>query len=90
MSGTDVREIVIKALDRAAGLLTEPGTARLVMTGGDLDLAGLELDSLTNLELIMEIEDIFGIELDAEIVAAQQTLNALVAHIGSHLEQDAV
>ena len=80
-----IRDTVIRALDRATGLLNVPETARMVMGGGDLAFDTLELDSLTNLEMIMEIEDSLGIELNADEVAAHATLSALVAYITSQI-----
>ena len=41
----------------------------------------LELDSLSTLEMLMEIEEAVGIELDPELLPELVTLDALVEHI---------
>lgn len=81
MVNDHVRSVVISALDKAAGLLDRPIYARDVLAGRDVDLGGLDLDSLTIFEIVMELEDNLGLELDAEHVARQPTLSALVAFL---------
>ena len=53
----DVRDTVIRALDRSSGLLSDPELARLALGGHDLDLARLELDSLGRFEVMMQLEE---------------------------------
>jgi acyl carrier protein len=75
---TSTREIVIAALHRSIGLLNDPVLAPRVLAGDDLPFSALEMDSLDLFEVIMEIEDRMGLELDADDVAAQPGLVALV------------
>ena len=64
------------------GLLNEPAYARLRQEPErDLVFADLELDSLSTLEMLMEIEEAVGIELDPELLPELVTLDALVEHI---------
>ena len=65
-----------------SGLLNEPAYARLRQEPErDLVFADLELDSLSTLEMLMEIEEAVGIELDPELLPELVTLDALVEHI---------
>jgi acyl carrier protein len=72
------RDIVIAALHKSIGLLNDPGHAPAVLAGKDLEFSRIEIDSLDLFEVIMEIEDRMGLELDADDVAAQPSLHALV------------
>jgi acyl carrier protein len=85
---TDTRMVVIRALDKATGVLNMPAIARGLMAGGDLRFDELDLDSLTNLEMIMEIEDSLGLELDADKVARHPTLDTLVAWLEAQVAAD--
>ena len=77
-----IRLLAIEALHRSIGLLNEPVYARLRQEPErDLVFADLELDSLSTLEMLMEIEEAVGIELDPELLPELVTLDALVEHI---------
>lgn len=77
-----IRLLAIEALHRSIGLLNEPAYARLRQEPErDLVFADLELDSLSTLEMLMEIEEAVGIELDPELLPELVTLDALVEHI---------
>ena len=53
-----IRLLAIEALHRSIGLLNEPAYARLRQEPErDLAFADLELDSLSTLEMLMEIEE---------------------------------
>jgi hypothetical protein len=75
------RDIVIASLHKTAGILNDPRHARLLMAGQDVALAEIEMDSLDLFEVIMEIEDRLGLQLDADDVASQPSLHALVAFL---------
>lgn len=77
----DTRSTVVAALQKTVGLMNNPVVAPQVLAGEDIDLAQVDLDSLGLFEVIMEIEDRLGLQLDADDVAAQPTLNALVAYL---------
>lgn len=85
-----IRDVVIRALDKATGVMNRPDMARGLMNGGDLHFEELELDSLTNLEMIMEIEDSLGLELNADEVTQHQSLNALVGWLGGKVAANAI
>lgn len=77
-----IRMLAIDALHRSIGLLNEPAYARLRQEPErDLAFADLELDSLSTLEVLMEIEEAVGIELDPKLLPELVTLNGLVEHI---------
>ncbi len=49
---------------------------------GESDLqADLEADSLDVMEIVMEIEDIYGIEVDDDDIVKMKTLDDIVAYI---------
>ena len=80
MTGT-LRDVVIKAVDRATGVMNVPATARLLMAGQDLAFDTLDIDSLSLLEIVMQLEDALGVELDADEVAAQGSVDGLVTFL---------
>jgi Phosphopantetheine attachment site len=73
-----IRTVVIAALDRVAGVMNIPATARALMAGQDMAFCDVEIDSLSYLEIVMQIEDALGVELDADEVAAQGSVDGLV------------
>ncbi|MEO8243415.1 MAG: acyl carrier protein [bacterium] len=77
------RDIVVAALHKSIGLLNDPIHAPQILAGHDLEFSEIELDSLDLFEVIMEIEDRMGLELDADDVAAQPSLHALVAFLNA-------
>lgn len=77
------RAVVVAALQKTMGLMNNPAVAPLVLAGKDIDLSQIDLDSLDLFEVIMEIEDRLGLQLDADDVAGQPTLHALVVYLDS-------
>lgn len=75
------RDIVVAALHKSIGLLHDPRHGPIVLSGKDLEFSQVEIDSLDLFEVIMEIEDQMGLMLDADDVAAQPSLDALVAFL---------
>lgn len=73
-----VRAEVIRALDAVTGILNQPDVAHRLMAGDDVAFADLDLDSLSTLEMIMQIEDRFGVELDVDMVSQQVSVDGLV------------
>jgi acyl carrier protein len=86
---TELRDIAVRALHRATGLLNDPHRAREVMAGRNVDFDGLDMDSLSLFEVIMELEDRLGIELDANDVAELADLDALLAFLSAQTPADA-
>lgn len=78
---TDVRALVIDALDQAAGVRTNAVFARAIAAGEDVPLSSIDVDSLSRFEAIMQIEDELGIEIDDDEMMEQGTLNGLVAYL---------
>ncbi|AZL59566.1 hypothetical protein EI545_12410 [Tabrizicola piscis] len=74
----NVRPAVIAALDKTSGLLDRPSLASLALSGGDFDLSELDIDSLATYEIIMQLEDEFGIDLPPASIASTTTLCDLV------------
>lgn len=77
----NLRDVVVAALNKATGLLNTPEHARILLSGGDLRFDKIEMDSLTLFEVIMDIETRLGIELDADQVAATESVDGLVAFL---------
>ena len=80
-----VREVVIGALHKATGVLNTPERARALLSGEDLAFSEIDMDSLSLFEVIMEVEDRFGIELDADLVAGHEGVDAFVAYLKTRL-----
>lgn len=81
-----IRAVVIAALDKAIGVLNTPATARALMGGQDLAFDAVEIDSLSLMEMVMQIEDVLGVELDADEVVAQQSVDGLVAYLKKRID----
>jgi acyl carrier protein len=77
----DLRRLVIAALDKATGIMNMPARARVLMAGQDMAFDTMEIDSLSFLEIVMQIEDALGVELDADEVAAQGSVDGLVHYL---------
>lgn len=84
-AGRDVSGFVLGALDRVAPVLQSPERMRALGQGGDFALDDLELDSLSRFEVMMQIEDALGIELDDDDFAGVTTFRALVAMVESRV-----
>ncbi len=80
---TVCRDIVIEALNKATGILNEPEMARRILGGGDVRFDEMEIDSLSLFEVIMEVEERLGIELDADLVAAQPSIDAFAGYLAA-------
>ncbi len=81
----DIRASVVGALDKCTGALNVPDHARPMLTGQDFDLTRLEMDSLTVMEFILALETDLDLEIDADEIDQQPTLNGLVAHLEARL-----
>lgn len=82
MSADDhIRALLIDALDASAGVRGNPAFATALARGEDIRLEALELDSLTRFEVMMQLEEALGIELDDDEVAAAGSLEGLVSHL---------
>jgi acyl carrier protein len=77
----NVRNIVISALDKTTGLLNSPALAQIIHSGGDFELSELGVDSLTNYEIIMLLEDEIGVEIPPAILMSAKTLSELINSI---------
>lgn len=76
-----IRDTVIAALNSATGVLNKPQFARPLMSGGDVRFDAMEIDSLSLFEIIMEVEERLGIELDADLVAGQESVCGFVDYL---------
>jgi acyl carrier protein len=80
-----LRDVVIGALDRVTGVMNVPATARGLMAGQDLAFDTLDIDSLSLLEIVMQLEDALGVELDADEVAAQRSVDGVVRFLAQRM-----
>lgn len=87
---TDIRALVIDALDEAAGIRTNAAFARALARGEDIELAAIEVDSLSRFEAIMRIEEELGIEIDDDEMLEQETLGRLVIYLEGRVAARAV
>ena len=81
-----LRDTVIAALDNAAGVLNVPDFARRLMGGQDLELARIEMDSMTMMEVIMHLEAELGFDIEADEISGQATVNGLIDHLQKRLD----
>lgn len=81
----DVRRAVVTALDEIAGLMSNPEIGPALARGEDVPFARFEMDSLTRFEVIMRLEEEFGIELDDDEVLAQDSVAGLARFIEGRL-----
>lgn len=89
MDRAAIRALAIEALHRSTGLLNDPAFAALRRdTTRDLAFSEIALDSLSTLEVLMEIEDATGIELDPDLLPELGTVDRLVDHIHARLGDD--
>lgn len=82
----DLRNAVISALDSAAGVLNVPDFARKLMGGQDLELARIEMDSMTMMGTIMHLEDKLGLDINVDEIAGQSTVNGLIGYLQKRLD----
>ena len=82
---TELRERVLGAFFEVVPGLESHTQLAALKSGGDLDLAALDLDSLTRFEIIMKIEDELDIEIDDDEVLDCTTLYQLVAVVTSKI-----
>lgn len=75
----------MESRDRIAGLLVEKYGVEEDRLTHDATLTDLGLDSLSVLELVFDIEDLFGIEMDVENVEFE-TFGEAVAAVDRYLE----
>ncbi|MGI1663770.1 acyl carrier protein [Palleronia sp. KMU-117] len=85
-TGHQIRALVIDALDASAGVRGNPLFAGAIARGEDVPFDVLELDSLTRFEVMMQLEEALGIELDDDEVAGAGTLDTLVGHLAQVVE----
>jgi acyl carrier protein len=74
----DILKLVSTALIEASGAKTEDHIIQKLKNGEDANFEDLDMDSLSQFEVIMQIEDALNIELDADEVLAQGTVKTLV------------
>ena len=80
---TEIRDVVVRALDEAVGILRDPAHGPAVLRGEDLKFADLDLDSLSTFEMLMFIEDELGIDIELDEVEDLPGIAALTQYLGS-------
>ncbi len=81
-----MRDIVIAALDKATGILNNADLARPLLGGHDVAFDQFEMDSLSLFEVIMELEERLGLELDADAVVASVSVAGLVSYLEARID----
>lgn len=74
---SDILKLVSEALIEASGAKTEDHIIQNLKNGEDVKFEDLDMDSLSQFEVIMRIEDALDIELDADEIVAQGTVKTL-------------
>ncbi|MDB5657837.1 MAG: hypothetical protein JWS10_452 [Cypionkella sp.] len=77
----NIRQSVLAALDQTCGLMDRPSLAPIALSGGDFSLSDLDIDSLSTYEIIMQLEDEFGIDIPPVALASAASLADLVAAV---------
>lgn len=76
-----LRAAVIAALDRTLGLMERPDTGRAILTGQDVRLDALDLDSLGAYEIVFELEETLGRPVPPATVLQAETVAGLIANL---------
>lgn len=84
-----IRECVVNSLHESVGILNDPEIVKLLKKGEDIRLDKIEIDSLCQFEIIMDIEEKLSVELDADEVFSKETLNSLTKWLASQMNSDA-
>ena len=79
----DVKEVVVNALSEALKDDAATDLNAKMSAGEDVDIANLDLDSLSRFEVMMRIEEVLDIELDDDELLAQETVSALISFIAA-------
>ena len=80
MTFEDTRASIFAALHKARGVLNDPVMeARSRNHAADVSFAELELDSLSAMELCMNVEEDVGVEIELGELALHPSVNALAA-----------
>lgn len=74
-----MRRIIIDAIHEATGFLNDTVHFRTVKAGDDIQFELLDLDSLSQFEIIMKIEEELGMDLDVDLVFEHRSVNALAS-----------
>lgn len=82
----DIRTGIVEALNCATDALDNPKIAPALLSGKDIRLEDIKIDSLATLEFIMHLEDSFDIELDEDEIAECATLSSLQSLIEKKIE----
>jgi acyl carrier protein len=77
----NIRQSVLAALDQTCGLMDRPSLVPIALSGEDFPLSDLDIDSLSTYEIVMLLEDEFGIDIPPTAVASSTTLDDLVAAV---------
>ncbi len=81
-----IRQSVLAALDQTCGLMDRPSLVPIVLSGGDFALSDLDIDSLSTYEIVMLLEDEFGIDFPPLAVSSSTTLGDLVAAVANAIQ----
>lgn len=80
-----IRDLVVRALDDAVGILRDPVRGPAVLRGEDLKFEDLDLDSLSTFEMLMFIEDELDIEIELDEVETLSGVAALTQYLGTRM-----
>lgn len=88
MNIEEARKLVVEILGEKTQLMDSPTISpKLRDASADVPMAELELDSLEQVDISMEIEIRTGLHFDLAELAEAQSLNSLAAHIARRFER---
>jgi acyl carrier protein len=77
----NARDAVITALNETCGLMERSSLVKKLHSNQDFDLVELDIDSLSSYEVIMQIEDALGVDLEPSIVLSSKTFSELLRNV---------
>ena len=87
MNKAEARKLVVNILDEKTQVMNSATLSpQLRNPEADLPMSALELDSLEQVDISMEIEVRTGLNFDLAELAQAQSLNDLAAHIARRME----
>ena len=84
----DLRRIVLDALRAHAGLDQTPEAARKIAIGEDVAFSELDMDSLTGMEVAMQIESDLDRDLDLDEIEQAGSVDGLVDYLARQQGDD--
>lgn len=87
MNTIEARRMIVEILEEKTSALNNAALSpKLRDPSGDVSLAELELDSLEQVDIAMDIEIRTGLNFDIAEIATSKTIGGLAAHIARRMD----